>query len=179
MMNKIFFAIILTITNTGLSLDINACLGCHNEDLKLINPTLHGQHKAYIEKQLKYFKNDKKENAVMQGLAKTLDKQQMKELSKLFSEKEWYHSGHETKQENIAKGKSLMQTGNCARCHGHDLKGNWNIPRLAGQSKSYLYSTMMRFKKRQHTHYPVMSSMLVRYPEKDIEIMADYLAGLK
>jgi len=178
-MNKIIFALFLTISNAGLSLEIEACLGCHNPDLKEINPTLHGQHKAYIQKQLKYFKKDKKENAIMQGLAKTLDDNKIKELSKLFSEKEWYHSDHVTKPENISKGKSFMQTGNCARCHGHDLKGSWNIPRLAGQSKSYLYSTMMRFKKRQHTHYPVMNSMLSRYPERDIEVMADYLAGLK
>ena len=48
-MNKILFAFLITLSNYGFALEIGACLGCHNPELK-INPTLHGQHKAYIEK---------------------------------------------------------------------------------------------------------------------------------
>ena len=177
-MNKILFAFLITVSNYGFALEIGACLGCHNPELK-INPTLHGQHKAYIEKQLKYFKKDKRENAIMQGLSKTLDDNQIKQLANDFSKLEWYNSGHTTKKENIDKGKKLTQTGNCTRCHGSELEGSWNIPRLAGQSKDYLYSSMMKFKNIEHKYYPVMSSTLRRYHESEIELLADYISGLK
>lgn len=176
-MRKILFFILFTISSTTFATDLSLCLGCHNEQ-NTMNPTIAGQHSKYIENQLKYFKNDKRINAIMQGLSKTLDENQMKAISKAFSEKEWVNSKNITKEANKVEGKKFAQMGNCLGCHGFDLKGGANIPRLAGQDKNYLLQTMLKFKKHEHMHYPMMNSMLARYSEKDLDVLADYLSGL-
>ena len=176
-MRKILFFILFTISSTTFATDLSLCLGCHNEQ-NTMNPTIAGQNSKYIENQLKYFKNDKRINAIMQGLSKTLDENQMKAISKAFSEKEWVNSKNVTKEANKVEGKKFARMGNCLGCHGFDLKGGANIPRLAGQDKNYLLQTMLKFKKHEHMHYPMMNSMLARYSEKDLDVLADYLSGL-
>ena len=176
-MRKILFFILFTISSTTFATDLSLCLGCHNEQ-NTMNPTIAGQHSKYIENQLKYFKNDKRINAIMQGLSKTLDDNQIKSISKAFSEKEWVNSKNVTKEANKVKGKKFAQMGNCLGCHGFELKGGANIPRLAGQDKNYLLQTMLKFKKHEHKHYPMMNSMVARYSEQDLDVLADYLSGL-
>jgi len=178
-MHKILFLILFTISSTAFASDLTLCLGCHNEQ-NTMNPTIAGQHPRYIEKQLIYFKNDKRINAIMQGISKTLDDNQIKAISIEFSKKEWVNSKNVTKEANKAKGKKLTQSGNCMGCHGGTLRG-WsgsNVPRLAGQDKNYLKQAMLKFKKHEHKYYPIMNSMVARYSEQDLDVLADYLSGL-
>jgi len=176
-MHKILFFILFTISSTAFASDLMLCLGCHNKQ-NTMNPTIAGQHSKYIENQLKYFKNDKRINAIMQGISKTLDDNQIKSISKGFSKKEWVNSKNVTKEANKAKGKKFAQMGNCMGCHGSTLKGQSNVPRLAGQDKNYLKQAMLKFKKHEHKYYPMMNSMLTRYSEQDLDVLADYLSGL-
>ena len=68
------------------------------------------------------------------------------------------------------EGKNLVRKGNCTRCHGSELEGTYNIPRLAGQNSKYLKTTLIQYKNKERNNFPPMSSMLNRYSEKEIEI---------
>jgi cytochrome c553 len=124
------------------------CVACHNPTQEA-NPILSGQHSKYIEKQLMDLKKDLRVHAQMQGIAKTLDEKQIKEISKAFASKVWGNPTQKTKPAIISEGKMLVQSGNCTRCHGSELEGTYNIPRLAGQKATYLKTTLSQYKNKE------------------------------
>jgi len=78
----------------------------------------------------------------------------------------------------LDEGKNLVRKGNCTRCHGSELEGTYNIPRLAGQNSKYLKTTLIQYKNKERNNFPPMSSMLNRYSEEEIGIMSDYISAL-
>ena len=84
--NKFFFLLLLCVGIPVHSTDLSMCVACHNPTQES-NPILSGQHSKYIEKQLRDLKKDLRIHAQMQGIAKTLDDNQIKELSNAFASK--------------------------------------------------------------------------------------------
>ena len=76
------------------------------------------------------------------------------------------------------EGKNLVRKGNCTRCHGSELEGTYNIPRLAGQRSGIFKTTLLQYKNKVRNNFPPMSSMLNRYSEEEIGVMSEYIAGL-
>ena len=157
--------------------DLSMCVACHNPEQDA-NPILDGQHSKYIEKQLNDLKKDLRIHLQMQGIAKTLDDNQIKEISKAFASKKWKNVSAKLTPAVMDEGKNLVRKGNCTRCHGSELEGTYNIPRLAGQNSKYLKTTLIQYKNKERNNFPPMSSMLNRYSEKEIEIMSDYISAL-
>ncbi|MDA9719397.1 c-type cytochrome [Betaproteobacteria bacterium] len=157
--------------------DLSACIACHNDKM-IANPILDGQHAKYIEKQLHDLKKDLRVHAQMQGIAKTLDDKQIVEVSKAFASKKWANQSPKSNPAVQEEGKNLVRKGNCTRCHGSELEGTYNIPRLAGQRAQYLKTTLLQYKNKERNNFPPMSSMLNRYSEEEIGVMAEYIAGL-
>jgi len=159
------------------SADVTACVACHNDKM-VANPILDGQHAKYIEKQLHDLKKDLRVHAQMQSIAKTLDDNQIANLSKTFASKKWANPNPKSNPAIQEEGKNLVRKGNCTRCHGSELEGTYNIPRLAGQRSQYLKTTLLQYKNKERNNFPPMSSMLNRYSEEEIGVMAEYIAGL-
>ena len=157
--------------------DLSMCVACHNSTQDA-NPILDGQHSKYIEKQLNDLKKDGRIHVQMQGIAKTLDDNQIKEISKAFSSKKWENVASKLTPAVMDEGKILVRKGNCTRCHGSELEGTYNIPRLAGQNSKYLKITLIQYKNKERNNFPPMSSMLNRYSEKEIGVMSDYISAL-
>ena len=68
--------------------EANSCVGCHGVDGNSEVPTfprIAGQYEDYLYQSLKSYKNGKRNNAIMNGVASTLNDDQMKMLSKYFS----------------------------------------------------------------------------------------------
>ena len=68
--------------------DANSCVGCHGMDGNSIIPTfprIAGQYEDYLYQALKSYKNGERNNAIMTGIAATLNDDQMKKLSKFFA----------------------------------------------------------------------------------------------
>lgn len=64
-----------------------ACQVCHGKGGRSTNPTyprLAGQHAKYIVKQLKAFKAGIRKDPIMNGMAATLDEQDMKDVAAYF-----------------------------------------------------------------------------------------------
>ncbi len=172
-----FCLICIFVSATGRTADTTACIACHNDKM-VANPILDGQHAKYIEKQLQDLKKDLRIHAQMQGIAKTLDDKQIADLSKAFASKKWTNPNPKSNAAIQEKGKNLVRKGNCTRCHGSELEGTYNIPRLAGQRSQYLKTTLLQYKNKERNNFPPMSSMLNRYSEEEIGVMAEYIAGL-
>ena len=169
--------ICLVVSSRAMTADVGTCVACHNDKM-VANPILDGQHAKYIEKQLHDLKKDLRLHAQMQGIAKTLDDKQITDLSKIFASKKWTNPTPKSNPAIQEEGKNLVRKGNCTRCHGSELEGTYNIPRLAGQRAQYLKTTLLQYKNKERNNFPPMSSMLNRYSEKEIAVMAEYIAGL-
>jgi cytochrome c553 len=86
---------------------------------------------------------------------------------------------------SIAKGKELAGTGGgrtvpCAICHGRDLRGVGNVPRLTGVHPIYLARQLYRFRDgtRNGTEAALMKSAADRLTDEDIVNLSAYLGSL-
>jgi len=72
------------------SLKARACQVCHGKGGRSTNPIyprLAGQHAKYIVKQLKAFKDGLRKDPVMNGMAATLNDQDMEDVAAFFEDK--------------------------------------------------------------------------------------------
>ena len=79
---------IATSENLKMIDEANSCVGCHGVDGNSVVPTfprIAGQYEDYLYQSLKSYKNGKRNNAIMKGVASTLNDDQMKKLSKYFA----------------------------------------------------------------------------------------------
>ena len=68
--------------------EANSCVGCHGADgNSMISsfPKIAGQYEDYIYHALRSYQNGGRNNAIMNGIAGTLNDKQMKKLSKYFA----------------------------------------------------------------------------------------------
>lgn len=85
---------------------------------------------------------------------------------------------------SIAKGRKLVKNNNktiaCSSCHGKDLRGDHNIPALAGRSPSYLVRQLYDFKlgSRASNGAQVMQAATQTLSAEDIVNIAAYSASL-
>jgi cytochrome c553 len=86
---------------------------------------------------------------------------------------------------SIAKGRALAQTGGgrtvpCALCHGTDLKGAGDVPRLAGVHPIYIARQLYRFRDRTRNGAAAaaMRPSVERLTDEDIVNLSAYLGSL-
>jgi cytochrome c553 len=161
------------------------CLGCHGKNGNSTHPampSLAGQNAAYLVKAMQTYRDGKRENKMMTGIAQGLSDEAIQRNAVYFA----------TRTPMILTTQSATQTGSkkfdplgdgeklaasCNSCHGD--KGNSKTPgnpRLAGLSEDYLQSAITHYRDgdRQHT----MMQMLTRYlSDTDIEKIALYYAS--
>jgi cytochrome c553 len=86
---------------------------------------------------------------------------------------------------SIAKGRNLAATGGtrtvaCTACHGRDLKGAGDVPRLAGVHPIYLARQLYRFRDgtRNGAGAALMKPAVDRLTDEDIVNLSAYLGSL-
>ncbi|MDG2171554.1 MAG: cytochrome c [Gammaproteobacteria bacterium] len=68
--------------------EANSCVGCHGVDGNSMVPTfpkIAGQYEDYLYQALKSYQDGTRNNAIMSGIASTLNEKQMRKLSKYFA----------------------------------------------------------------------------------------------
>ncbi|MFC4311844.1 c-type cytochrome [Steroidobacter flavus] len=86
---------------------------------------------------------------------------------------------------SLARGADLVATGSsgrtlpCAACHGADLKGVADVPRIVGRSPSYLFRQLydMRGATRTGAASELMKPVVVHLTDADMVAIAAYLAS--
>jgi cytochrome c553 len=87
---------------------------------------------------------------------------------------------------SVAKGKKYVTSGgggksvNCTICHGDDLMGLGNVPRLAGVHPAYLGRQLFLFKDglRNGPDAALMKKAVAQMTDQDVVNVAAYLASL-
>ena len=158
------------------------CVACHGENGNSASPafpSLSGQPKQFIVSALFQFREGKRQNEIMSPLAAKMSNADMNDLAAYFSAQPAMAPQHKTAPANVEKGRQLSMQNNCAACHAANLMGQQHIPRLAGQQKDYLRAQLASFKASTRGEMDgVMTSAAQALSAEDIDVLADYMAGL-
>lgn len=187
-MNHIFYTIGFSIlasflTTPANAADINAgktqaatCSGCHGNAGVSNNPmwpNLAGQTSAYLETQLKNFKSGARANPTMSGIAANLKDEDIQNLAAYFASLPSKSAGGDAKLAQTGKAKAAM----CMGCHGNNLQGNGQFPKLAGQHPNYLTKQLNDFKSGDRKAGS-MNGVAKSLSDEDIKALAEYLGSL-
>jgi cytochrome c553 len=173
------------------SIVTKVCVACHTADgnsTTPANPKIAGLNADYINKQLTNFKSGERKNAVMAGIVKDLNPQDMLNLAAFFSVQQ-PKPGTSKDQELALLGQKIYRGGvqgagvpACASCHGPQGKGiPTQFPRLAGQHGDYVYTQLNAFRigTRQNDAAKMMRSIAAKMTDADMKAVASYIQGLR
>ena len=164
------------------------CTSCHGADGNSGAPTfpkLAQQHPEYIVKQLTEYKSGKRANAIMSGFASALSEDDMRNIAAFV--------GSKSAKPGFAKDKALATLGEkiyrggiadrqipaCAGCHSPTGAGiPAQYPRLAGQHADYTVSQLTQFRGGIRLNSLQMGQVAAKLNDKEINALADYIAGL-
>jgi cytochrome c553 len=173
----------------GQATAAGVCGACHTFDGSRgspANPILQGQHPEYLAKQLAEFKAGKRDNAIMKGMAATLDEEGMKNVAAFYAGK--------SAKPGFAKNKALVGLGEkiyrggvaerkvaaCSGCHGPAGSGiPSQYPRLAGQHADYTEAQLLAFRGGLRKNSAQMTGVSAGLTDSEIKAVADYIAGLR
>jgi cytochrome c553 len=158
------------------------CAACHGADGNSTNPampSIAGQPAQAISTQLFQFREGNRKDPQMSPMAANLSNDDMNNLAVYFASQKMAPAKHRTAPANAAAGPELAKKFNCTQCHGPALLGQQHIPRLAGQQLEYLRNQLRAFKAGKRADLDGnMTAAAQALSDKDIEVLADYIAGL-
>jgi cbb3-type cytochrome c oxidase subunit III len=172
----------------GAALYGAVCTSCHGAEGNSGAPTfpkLAQQHPEYIVKQLTEYKSGKRANAIMSGFASALSEDDMRNIAAFV--------GSKSAKPGFAKDKALATLGEkiyrggiadrqipaCAGCHSPTGAGiPAQYPRLAGQHADYTVSQLTQFRGGNRLNSLQMGQVAAKLNDKEINALADYIAGL-
>ena len=158
------------------------CAGCHGENGKPVSPEIPiiwGQKEGYVYLQLRDLKRGDRKHEIMSGIAAGLEKEDMQALAAYFAAKPLPNL--EQKSADRATENQALTVASSAQCEGCHLSGYLGdsvVPRVAGQSETYLFKTMSEFRSGARANNNWMVALLKSYTDSDITALSKYLAGL-
>jgi cytochrome c553 len=162
--------------------DPQACTACHGPAGNSVNPALPsiaGQPAQFLSTALFLYRQGSRKDPQMTPIAANVTNAEINEFADFFSRQKPAAPTHKSSPANAEAGKRLAERYYCVQCHGPALKGLQHIPRLAGQQFEYLRTQLRGFKAQTRADIDGnMTAAAQPLSEKDIEILADYLAGL-
>jgi len=168
---------------------IHVCSSCHGLEGKSISPTfprLAGQQEAYIEVQLKAFRDktraDPHAHTYMWGMAAHLSDPMIAGIAAYYSAQSPV-AGAPGDPVEMAAGQKIFVEGlptrdvpACNACHGEHAEGMETIPRLAGQHREYLAAQLVNFASNARAN-EVMHANSTPLTPAEIRQISAYLAA--
>jgi cytochrome c553 len=165
------------------------CAACHGADANSgipANPKLAGQHPEYLVKQLQEFKSGKRKNSIMAGFAATLSDADMRDIA-YWAASQKPKAGAAKDKELVALGERIYKGGvadrqiaACAGCHSPNGAGiPAQYPRLSGQHADYVAASLKGYRDGARTNNLQMTQVTSKLNDREINALADYIAGLR
>ena len=77
----------------------------------------------------------------------------------------------------MERARGLAREHKCVFCHGEDLSGGQQVPRIGGQREEYLRESLRGFKSGQRPGYTqAMGAAVSQVPVEDLDALAYYAA---
>jgi cytochrome c553 len=159
------------------------CAACHGANGRSDTPgvpVLAGQHSLYAITQLFLFREGRRNNEAMTAVAKTLTDDDLRGFSEYIGTLPPVPAPPPATPPDaarMAKGKALAEQNKCLFCHGADLGGGQQVPRIAGQREEYLQASLRGFKSGKRAAYTqAMPSAVSQIPVDDLDTLAYFAA---
>ena len=161
-----------------------ACLACHGADgaSKLDGvPSLGAMPTDYVLTQLYMFREKMRIAAPMNALSEGLSDDDLRELGDAINKLPAPPpAGEALAVAERERGDALINRHHCNSCHGADLAGRDNIPRIAGQREDYLLKSLTDYKSGARRGYSaVMNEASQEIKPEDIPVLARFVAKFK
>lgn len=158
------------------------CAACHGADGNPASgqfPILAGQTARYLYLELKDFKEGRRSEPSMVPFVAKLSRDDMLDLADYFAAQKPKPLAFQPDRTRVARGKKKADEVLCTMCHLGGMKGQNEIPRVAGQQPEYVIKQLKAFKARTRTNDAgSMTSVAQTISEQDIEDLAHYIASL-
>ncbi len=172
----------------GETVASSVCVACHSADDKRgspAQPLLKGQHPEYLVKQLQDFKAGKRDSAIMKPFASALSDADMKNVAAFYASRK-PSPGAAKSAELAALGEKIYRGGiasrnipACAGCHSPNGAGiPAQYPRLSGQHADYVVAQLTAFRDGTRKNSQPMNDIAANLSKREIDALADYIAGL-
>lgn len=158
------------------------CAGCHGiggVSYNVDTPSLAGQPSFYAITQLFLFRAGRRTNALMTEMAKPMTDADLRAYSELISRLPPAPPapGLPADPARMKRGALLAEQNRCTTCHGADLAGAKQVPRLAGQREEYLARALAEFRSGARVGYtPAMNETLAGLGPTELNDLAHYIA---
>lgn len=160
------------------------CASCHGASGRSDmpgTPVLAGQHSLYAITQLFLFREGRRNNEAMIGLAKPMTDADLRGFSDFIGTLPPAPAPAPAAPPDAARmkqGLALAQQHKCVFCHGAELDGGQGVPRIGGQKLEYVRATLQGFKSGERPGYTrAMSEALSQVPAEDLNVLAYYVAN--
>ena len=185
-----FYFVVLLALSAGAHADPDAgkkkaaaCVTCHGPEGNSASgeyPILAGQTARYIYLELKDFKEGRRSNGLMVPFVAKLSRDDMLDLADYFAALKPRPIAFRPDPARVARGRKKAEEVLCTMCHLGGMKGQNEIPRVAGQWPEYVIKQLKAFKARTRTNDAGnMTSVAQTITERDIEDLAHYIASLE
>lgn len=181
-----------TLTTQGNKQGATACMACHGADgggtAAAGFPRLAGLNAAYIAHQLHDFRSGKRNNPLMQPIAKALSDTEIQQVAAYYAAMPApavAPAGGDPAL--LRKGEALATTGDwnheipaCFQCHGPMGKGiEPDFPAITGQSAVYISNQIAAWKSGTRANDPVglMKSVATKLSADQVKAVSTYLAN--
>jgi cytochrome c553 len=162
----------------------SVCAACHGpngrSDMPGV-PVLAGQPSLYTITQLFLFREGRRTNEAMVAVAKPMKDADLRGYSDHIGTLPPVPAPAPSTPPDAArmsKGKALAQQYRCTFCHGTELEGGQQVPRIGGQKEEYLRATLHGFKSGERPGYTrAMTEALSQVPAADLDVLAYYAAN--
>ena len=159
-----------------------ACHGAGGRSETPGTPNLAGQHSYYVVTQLFLFREGRRSNAEMTAIGKTLKDDDLRGFSDFIGTLPPLPTpppGEPLDSARMSRGKALAEQHKCLFCHGPDLSGGQQVPRIAGQREEYLRESLNGYRTRKRTGYtPAMLEPVSTLSAEDVDVLAYFVAHL-
>jgi cytochrome c553 len=159
------------------------CAACHGADGRTgepLTPVLAGQPSLYAITQLFLFREGRRSNAAMTAVAKTLTDDDLRGFSEFIGTLPPVPAPPPAMPADpvrMAKGRSLAEQHRCLSCHGADLGGGQQVPRIAGQHEDYLRESLRGFRSGTRPGYTqAMTAAVSQIALEDLDTLAWFVA---
>jgi cytochrome c553 len=159
------------------------CLACHGD--KGVSetpdiPSLGGQPAPYLLIQLYLFREKQRTVEIMNEMTKGFTDDDLRNFSDYIAKLPPPAATDGGDAARIQSGRALITANRCNSCHGLDLAGRDNIPRIAGQREEYLARTLREYKSNtRHGYDGVMAEVTQALADLQIADLAFTIARFR
>jgi cytochrome c553 len=155
-----------------------ACHGPQGVSAMALTPSLAGQPSFYAITQLFLFRDGRRDSAAMTAVAKGMTDDDLRGYSEAIASLPAPPApATPGDPARVERGKALAQQRHCTGCHGADLAGGQQVPRLAHQREDYLRHALAGFRAGTRLGYTnAMGEALAGLTPQDLDDLAHYMA---